>query len=219
MALKVELKPGERILVGESVITNDDQRTRLRIEGSAPILREKDIMTAERADTPAKRVYLAIQLMYTSRDPRSQHEIYFTLIGEIVAAAPSVWSYVENINNLILTGEMYKALKEAKKLIVYEQDLLSHAATRRRRPTARLRSRSRLRARSKRGSCLSPPRSFRRSMRPGRQSRAISATPSCSIASSGRCSSAAVTEIRVPKHDSDEQRNRQFLAANTGEPR
>jgi flagellar protein FlbT len=45
MGLKVELKPGERIIIGDYVITNDDQRTRLVIEGEAPILREKDILT------------------------------------------------------------------------------------------------------------------------------------------------------------------------------
>ena len=45
MALKVELKPGERIIIGDCVVTNDDQRTRLLIEGQVPILREKDIMT------------------------------------------------------------------------------------------------------------------------------------------------------------------------------
>ena len=45
MALKVELKPGERIILGECVVTNSDQRTRLLIEGADPILREKDIMT------------------------------------------------------------------------------------------------------------------------------------------------------------------------------
>lgn len=128
MALKVELKPGERIIVGESVITNQQQKVRLLIDGNAPILREKDIMTADQANTPAKRVYLAVQLMYTSRDPRSEHEIYFTLVREILTAAPSMWPYIEAINNLILTGQMYKSLKEAKKLIAYEQDLLNHAA-------------------------------------------------------------------------------------------
>ena len=124
MALKVELKPGERIIIGESVVTNDDQRTRLFIQGTAPILRERDIMTAERADSPAKRIYLAVQLMYTSRDPRAHHDIYFTLVREIIQAAPSIWPYIESINNRILTGEMYKALKEAKRLIAYEQKLL-----------------------------------------------------------------------------------------------
>ena len=128
MALKVELKPGERILVGESVITNHDQKTRFLIEGSAPILREKDIMTTEQANTPAKRIYLAFQLMYTTREHRNHHDIYFTLIGEILMAAPSVRPFIESMNNLILTGQMYKALKEAKRLIAYEQDLIDHAA-------------------------------------------------------------------------------------------
>jgi flagellar biosynthesis repressor protein FlbT len=128
VALKVELKPGERILVGESVITNHDQRAHFLIEGTAPILRERDIMTAERANTPAKRIYLAVQLMYTARDPREHHKVYFALVNDILGAAPSMIPYIDNINNLILTGQMYKALKEAKKLIAYEKELLDHAA-------------------------------------------------------------------------------------------
>jgi flagellar biosynthesis repressor protein FlbT len=130
MALKVELKPGERIFIGESVITNDDQRTRLLINGAAPVLREKDIMTAERAVTPAKRIYLAVQLMYTSRDPRIHHDVYFALIRDIVQAAPSTWPYVESINNHILRGELYKALKQSRKLIEYEEELFRNATRR-----------------------------------------------------------------------------------------
>lgn len=127
MALKVELKPGERIILGECVITNSDQRARLLIEGEVPILREKDILTAETADTPAKRIYLAVQLMYTSKDARAYHEIYFKLVSEILKAAPSTWPLIESVNNHILAGEMYKALKEAKKLIAYERELVDHA--------------------------------------------------------------------------------------------
>jgi flagellar biosynthesis repressor protein FlbT len=127
MALKVELKPGEKIIIGDCVVTNHDQRTRLVIDGQAPILREKDILTPQRADTPAKRIYLAIQLMYTSKEPRTYHEHYFSLVRDITDAAPSVWPYIESINNHILTGEMYKALKDAKKLIGYEQELLNDA--------------------------------------------------------------------------------------------
>ncbi len=128
MALKVELKPGERILIGEAVVTNSDQRTRLLIDGAAPILREKDIMTPERADTPAKRIYLAVQLMYTSREAQQHHELYFSLIRDLMQAAPSAWALIEGINNHILTGEMYKALKETKKLIAYEEELLANAS-------------------------------------------------------------------------------------------
>src|SRR5882757_7778986 len=48
MALKVELKPHERIIIGACVITNTDQRARLLIDGDKiPILREKDILTPD----------------------------------------------------------------------------------------------------------------------------------------------------------------------------
>jgi flagellar biosynthesis repressor protein FlbT len=127
MGLKVELKPGERIIVGESVITNDDQRTRLVIEGDAPILREKDILTPATADTPCKQIYLAVQLMYLSREPVPDHVLYFQLVNEVVKAAPSVLPYLDRMNNHILTGSFYKALKEAQQLLRYEEELLSHA--------------------------------------------------------------------------------------------
>jgi flagellar protein FlbT len=125
MTLRIELKPRERILIGDCVITNSDQRTRFVVEGHVPILREKDIMTADRADTPAKRIYLCVQLMYTSREPRAHYEIYFALLTEFLRAAPSAWSLIESINNQILTANLYNALKEARKLISYEQDLVA----------------------------------------------------------------------------------------------
>jgi flagellar protein FlbT len=127
MGLKVELKPGERLILGESLVTNGSQRTRLLIEGQAPILREKDIILPAQADTPAKRIYLAVQLMYTSRDPRIHHDAYFSLMRDLVQAAPSAWPHMVAVSNHILAGEMYKALKSAKALIAYEKELLDHA--------------------------------------------------------------------------------------------
>lgn len=130
MGLKVELKPGERIIIGECVVTNDDHRTRLVIDGNVPILREKDILTAKTADSPAKRLYLSVQLMYTSRDPRPYHQTYFALVQDLVKAVPNFWPNIEAINNKILTGEMYNALKLARQLIAEEQELLEHARRR-----------------------------------------------------------------------------------------
>ena len=115
MALKVELKPHERIIVGACVITNTDQRARLLIDGDKiPILREKDILTPKTADTPAKLVYLAVQLMYLSPDPMAQHPTYFNLVRDILTAMPSGWSFIEEINNCILNGDLYHALKEVE---------------------------------------------------------------------------------------------------------
>ena len=131
MALKVELKPGEKLLVGQCIITNSDQRSRLYIEGTAPVLREKDILTPDSADTPSKRIYLAVQLMYIEGDKPKLQSQYFELVNDFVAAAPSTLPIVDRINNCILTGDLYKALKSARELIQYEQDLFEHAALRR----------------------------------------------------------------------------------------
>lgn len=128
MALKVELKPNERIILGTVVVKNGDTRARLFIEGRAPILREKDILTAETADSPAKRIYLAVQLMYLADDVAPHHEVYFELVRDFLGAAPSATPRVAEINNLILSGELYKALKAARRLVDYEADLIAHAS-------------------------------------------------------------------------------------------
>jgi flagellar protein FlbT len=67
VALKIELKPNERVMLGDCVVTNHDQRTRLTIDGKVTILRESDIMTLRQANTPAKRIYLAHSLCLLRR--------------------------------------------------------------------------------------------------------------------------------------------------------
>jgi flagellar protein FlbT len=137
MALKVELKPHERMIIGACLVTNTDQRARLLIEGdNIPILREKDILTPDTADTPAKLVYLAVQLMYIAPDPQVNHGAYFSLVRDIVAVVPSAWPIIEGINNHILDGDLYHALKEARKLVAYEKKLLDHNKTVRAEPDA-----------------------------------------------------------------------------------
>jgi flagellar protein FlbT len=128
MALKVELKPGEKFIIGDSVVTNDNQRTRLFVEGSAPILREKDILTPTTADTPAKRIYLSVQVLYLSGDLARIQKHYFQLVNDIVAAAPSTLPFVTKISNHILSNRLYQALKEARQLIAHEKRLLENAA-------------------------------------------------------------------------------------------
>jgi flagellar biosynthesis repressor protein FlbT len=127
MTLKVELKPGERIIVGTAVIRNGESRARFYIEGEAPILRERDILTPATADSPAKKIYLAVQLMYLSGDLSTHHEFYFPLVQDFLNAAPSSLPLIAEINNRILAGDLYKALKAVKELIAYEKELIAHA--------------------------------------------------------------------------------------------
>jgi flagellar biosynthesis repressor protein FlbT len=124
MALKVELKPGEKIIIGTVVVRNGEQRARLFIEGQAVILREKDILNAQTANTPAKHIYFAVQLMYVEGTTEKHHDLYFQFVQDFVQAAPSSTPIIAEINNRILSGEFYKALKVAKDLVAYEAKLL-----------------------------------------------------------------------------------------------
>jgi len=127
MALRVELKPGERIILGQCVVTNGNQRTRLTIDGDVPILREKDILTPKTADTPAKRIYLAVQIIYLATDTVQPMTDYATLAGEFLAAAPNAAPLLADIDYEILTGNVYKALRAARALVAYEGEFLDHA--------------------------------------------------------------------------------------------
>jgi flagellar protein FlbT len=124
MALKVELKPFERILIGQSLITNTEFRTKLMIEGHAPILREKDILTAETADTPVKRLYLCVQMMYLEDDIPKYQDLYMSFVKDLLEAVPSFRQSIETASRLILGGSLYQSLREIQKLIRREAELL-----------------------------------------------------------------------------------------------
>ena len=127
MALVIDLKPGEKILIGNAVITNDSQRTRLQIAGEAPIIREKDVMQEEDADTPCKKIYFLIQCMYLDNSPAEYHKKYFDLVREVQKASPSCTIFFMQINEQIISGMYYRALKLAKQLIDHEAELMDHA--------------------------------------------------------------------------------------------
>lgn len=126
MALIIDLKPSERVIIGSALITNDETRTRLHIEGDAPILREKDIMREEEANSPCKKIYFTVQLMYLSHTPQKMHKVYFDMIKDIQNAAPSTTFFFMKINDHLLNGEYYKAMKEARNLMEHERELLEN---------------------------------------------------------------------------------------------
>ena len=126
MALVIDLKPQERVIIGDALITNDQNRTRLHIEGDAPILREKDIMREEEADSPCRKIYFMVQLMYLSHEPSKLHTLYFDQIHAVQSAAPSTATFFMKINEHIMNGYYYKAMKEAKLLIQHEQELMAN---------------------------------------------------------------------------------------------
>ncbi len=131
MALKITLKPGERMILGGAVVTNGNPSScDLVIENKVPLLRQKDILSEEKADTPCRRIYYAIQLMYIDEDNLSvYHKLYWGLVKDVVHAAPSTVGLIDSISEHILQRRYYQALKLTKRLIEYEQEVIERACS------------------------------------------------------------------------------------------
>jgi len=125
MPLKITLKPGERMVIDGAVIRNGDAKTMFTIENRVPLLREKDILAEEEAHTVCRRIYYVIQLMYIDKtDPVAHHAAYWKLVQPLVKAAPSSVALVDRISEQILAGQFYRALRLAKKLVAYEEEVM-----------------------------------------------------------------------------------------------
>jgi flagellar protein FlbT len=125
MTLKITLKPHERMVIGGAVICNGASKADFSVENTVPILRQKDILSPDSADSPARRIYFAIQLMYVDPDGlAAHHRLYWALVKDFVKAAPSSVAILDRINELILSEDYYQALKTARTLIDFEQEVI-----------------------------------------------------------------------------------------------
>ena len=131
MPLKLTLKPNEKVLIGTAVLTNAGSKAEIIIQNNVPVLREKDIITEEKADTIAKKIYFIVLNMYVDGKNESEyHTIYFKLINELMDVAPNteILALIMEISQKILEGEHYIALKVCKKLLNFELELMANVA-------------------------------------------------------------------------------------------
>jgi len=125
MSLKITLKPHERIILSGAVVTNGESKCELLIENKVTLLREKDIMGEEEADSPSRRIYFTVQLMYIDNDNLAiHHKEYWKLVKDVIQAAPSTIDLIDQISEHIVNNQYYQALKLAGKLIEYEQEVI-----------------------------------------------------------------------------------------------
>lgn len=125
MPLKLSLKPGERFVLNGAVVENGDRRATLVLQNKASVLREKDIMQQHEADTPAKRIYFPVMMMYLSS--QAENEVYdeFVLrMTEFMNAIsnPDILAECVSVSREVMSGEYYKALLRCRKLIAYEAE-------------------------------------------------------------------------------------------------
>ncbi len=133
MPLKLSLKPNEKIVLNGAVIQNGDRRTTMLLQNKASVLREKDIMQSEDADTPAKRIYFPVMMMYLANEDAADVYNEFALrMTEFMGAVSQVKILEEcvAISRDVLSGDYYKALSRCRKLIDYEAERLGNVTKR-----------------------------------------------------------------------------------------
>ena len=102
MALKITLRPNEKMIIDGAVISNGGTTSNFLIENEVPVLREKNIMSEKDADSPCRRIYFVIQLMYIDRENlTSYHDRYWKLVRELIDAAPSLLGIIDEISEQI----------------------------------------------------------------------------------------------------------------------
>ena len=129
MPLKLSLKPGERFVVNGAVLQNGDRRAVLLLQNKASILREKDIIQPEDANTPARRIYFPIMMMYL--DPAEANKFFDEFVLRLnefmgVIRSTDVLKECVSLSREVMTADYYKALTRCRKLLTYEQGLLGN---------------------------------------------------------------------------------------------
>jgi flagellar protein FlbT len=129
MALKVSLKPGEKFVVNGAVIINGDRRSTLIIQNKVTLLREKDIITEEEVNTPVKRIYFPIMLMYLDGESKEKYKQEFLdRMSEFLAVIsdPDAILKCVSVSNDVMGGNYYRAMNICKKLITFEEERLGN---------------------------------------------------------------------------------------------
>ena len=126
MALKISLKPGEKMIIGGAVVKNGDAKAELFVENKIPLLREKDILGEADAQTAAQKIYFTIQLMYIDQENLiNHHNTYWNYVQQLSKAAPSTIPLIDQISEKIVGSKYYQALKLSRQLIDYEKEIMS----------------------------------------------------------------------------------------------
>ena len=132
MSLKIDLKAGEKFIVNGAVMVAGKSGASLILQNQATFLRAKDIMQETEADTPAKRIYFVIMLMYI--DPESHDQYYSRFAGLVdeYLASTTLAEVRRALMGILQQANMkrfYQALKLCKSLIQFETKLLGVPAT------------------------------------------------------------------------------------------
>lgn len=127
--LVLKLGPKERILINGAVIENGDKRSRLSIVSpNANILRLRDAIHPEEANTPVRRVCYAAQLVLSGdAAPEETRHQMLRRIEELsqILTDPDSRSLLALATEAVLDDHYYQCLKSLRALLPREDRLLN----------------------------------------------------------------------------------------------
>jgi len=132
MPLKLSLKPGEKFVLNGAVVQNGDRRGVLILQNKASVLREKDIMQVEEANTPARLVYFQVMMMYLDEAGALRYyDEFVRRLSEFMGVIrnPEILADCVAISKHAMAREYYKALMLCRKLIDYEDTRLADVSS------------------------------------------------------------------------------------------
>ncbi|WP_250265944.1 flagellar biosynthesis repressor FlbT [Rhodovastum atsumiense] len=128
MPLKLKLGANEQLVVNGAVMVNGGYRTTLMVRNFAHILREKDVLQEDQADTPTKRLYFHVQAMLLKPPPSP--ELVAAYQEQLAAlrrafVRPDNLVALDEVDRVVTAGDYYKALVQLQTLIGVEASLLN----------------------------------------------------------------------------------------------
>ena len=123
MPLRIKMPSKDRIIVNGAVIENAGEATTIVLHNRADVLRRKEVMAEEEANSPARRIYYALQCAYIFHSDRRQYiEVARDFLGQYVEAAPSALEMANKVISLLNEQKYYNALRQGLKLIEHEDE-------------------------------------------------------------------------------------------------
>ncbi|MCF6233682.1 MAG: flagellar biosynthesis repressor FlbT [Rhodobacteraceae bacterium] len=131
--LVLKLAPKERVLVNGAVIENGDRRSRLSImTPNAHILRLKDAIHPEEANTPVRRLCYATQLILSGDANPENADMpllrHLEELSQVFVDADSRAALAE-ATDAVINGQHYRCLKALRSLLPREERLMATQAS------------------------------------------------------------------------------------------
>lgn len=116
MPLRFDLAIGEPLYIGRGVIMSNKTRMHFVLDGDMPVLKEKDFIAPEAAQTALERLYVHVQRAYLHEQPATTEE-YRALAALAAAESPDNYAVLTTADKQIVSGDLYRALKALRVLI------------------------------------------------------------------------------------------------------